>query len=71
MRPLLILPLIATLGALMAQPPAPLQLAAEVEAAARQEALEKILSERDSPAAFDQALAAARAAGVSEQAMLE
>lgn len=71
MRPLLILPLIATLGALMAQPPAPLKLAAEVEAAARQEALEKILSERDSPAAFDKALAAARAAGVSEQAMLE
>jgi len=71
MRPHFILPLIATLGALMAQPPTPQQLAAEVEAAARRDALEKILSERESPAAFDKALAAARAAGVGEQAMLE
>lgn len=71
MRPRFILPLIATLSALMAQAPAPLELAAEVEAAARQEALEKILSERDSPEAHAQALAAARTAGVSEQAMLE
>ena len=66
-----ILPLIATLGFLAAQPPAPQQLAAEVEAAARQDALEKILSERESPAAFDKAVAAARDAGVGEQAILE
>jgi hypothetical protein len=71
MRPRLILPLIATLGALTAQTPAPHEVAAEVAAVARQEALEKILSERESPAAFEKALAAARDAGVSEQAMLE
>lgn len=66
-----ILPLVATLGYLAAQSPAPLQLAAEAEAAARQDALEKILSERESPAAFDKAIAAARDAGVGEQAILE
>ena len=71
MRPHFILPLIAVLGALMAQPTTPQQLAAEVDAAARQQALEKILSERESPAAFEQALITARAAGVSEQAILE
>lgn len=71
MRPHLLLPFIAMLGVLPAQSPTPQQLAAEVEAAARQDALEKILSERGAPAAFDQALTAARTAGVSEQAMLE
>jgi hypothetical protein len=72
MRPLhAILPLVAILGILMAEPSSPQSAAAEVTAAARQAACEKILSERESPAALDRAITAARAAGVSEQAMLE
>lgn len=66
-----ILPLVATLGILMAEPSSTQSVAAEVTAAARQAALEKILSERGSPAALDRAITAARAAGVSGQAMLE
>jgi len=72
MRPLaFILPIIAAPFALMAEPPSPQSVAAEVAANARRDALDKILSERKSPAAFEQALAAAREAGVSAQAMLE
>lgn len=58
-------------GVTAAEHPGPQSVAAEVAAAARQEALEKILSERDSPEAFARALAAARDAGVGAQAMLE
>jgi thiol-disulfide isomerase/thioredoxin len=58
-------------GLLLAEPSPPPSVAAQVIAAARQEALEKILSERGTAGEFERALAAARDAGLSSQAILE
>ena len=72
MRPFpVITSLILTIGLLAAEPSTPQSVAAEVTAAARQEALEKILSERGSPEDFERSLAAALASGVGRQAILE
>jgi hypothetical protein len=54
-----------------AEPSTPQSVAADLTAAARQQALEKILSERGSAENFRHALAAATSAGVSSQAILE
>lgn len=59
---------IATIGGLMAEPVPP---AAAPASSARETALENLLSERRSNEAFDACIAAARKAGVSEQAVLE
>lgn len=54
-----------------AEPSTPQSVAADVTAAARQEALEKILTGRGSAEEFKRALAAASSAGVGGQAILE
>ena len=66
-----ILSLPATLAILMAEPAAAENIAQNMVAAAREAALEKILAERGSPEALAAAIAAARKAGVGEQAILE
>jgi thiol-disulfide isomerase/thioredoxin len=67
----IILSLVFTAGLLADEPSTLQSVAAEVTAAARQEALEKILSERGSAEDFERAIAAARAAGIGGQAILE
>jgi hypothetical protein len=72
MPPLIaILLLVFSVRIYSAEPSTPQSVAADVTAMARQEALEKILSERGSKDEFERALAAARTAGVSAQAVLE
>lgn len=66
-----VLPLIATLATLMAQPVSPDAMLASVGNAAREAALDDLLSERESITALDATIVAARKAGVSEQAILE
>lgn len=66
-----ILPLIFTTALSSAEPLPPQSVAAEITAAARQDALENILSERGSAQDFGRALAAARDAGVAAQTILE
>lgn len=69
-----VLPLIATIATiatLVAQPSRPDAALAAAGIAAREDALDNLLSERESPAAFDSAIGAARKAGVTEQAILE
>jgi thiol-disulfide isomerase/thioredoxin len=70
-RAAIILPLIAALASSHAQVTPPAEVAAEVAAAAREAALEKLLAERESPQALERAIRDARAAGVGEQAILE
>lgn len=65
------LSLIATLATLVAQPLPPDAALAAAGVAAREDALDDLLSERESMAAFDSAIATARKAGVAEQAILE
>lgn len=66
------LPLIAAFATLaMAQPLPPDAALAAAGIAAREDALDNLLSERESTPAFDAAIAAARKAGVTEQAILE
>jgi thiol-disulfide isomerase/thioredoxin len=65
-----ILPIILAAGLLSAEP-SPQSVAAEITVAARQDALEKILSERGSAEDFGRALASARDAGLAAQAILE
>ncbi len=69
--PIAALSLIATFTTLVAQTLPPDAALAAAGAAARETALDNLLSERESTAAFDTAIAAARKAGVSEQAILE
>ena len=71
--PAVIIPLCAALATALAQPTAPPPANAEPAPALgpREAALERLLSERASPAALERAVASARAAGVSEQAILE
>lgn len=71
MRPFLAITLVLTAGLLAAEPLPPSSVADEVTGAARQDALEKILSERGAPEEFARALSAARDAGVGAQAILE
>lgn len=68
---IVILPLVAALATLVAQPLTPDAALAAAGIAAREDALDNLLSERESMAAFDAAIAAARKAGVTEQAILE
>jgi thiol-disulfide isomerase/thioredoxin len=70
-RAAIILPLIAALASSHAQDTAPADVAAEIAAAARQSALEKLLAERESFEALVRVIGDARAAGVGEQAILE
>lgn len=71
MRPFLVITLVLTAGLLAAEPLPPSSVADAVTGAARQEALEKILSERGTPEEFARDLSAARDAGVGAQAILE
>lgn len=72
MRSLFVIPLFVFATSLLAdEPSTPQSVAAEVTAVARQEALQKILSERGTSDDFNRAIAAARGAGVSRQAILE
>ncbi len=66
-----LLPLTFALVALIVQAPAQEGLAAEMENAVRQQATEKILTERTSQEAFNKAISDARSMGVAEQAILE
>lgn len=70
-RAAIIFPLITALALSQAQETAPAQLATELAGAAREAALEKILTERESLPALERAIRDARAAGVFEQAILE
>jgi thiol-disulfide isomerase/thioredoxin len=70
-RAAIILPLIAALVSLHAQVTDPAEVATQLAAAARDAALEKLLSERESPQELDRAIRDARAAGIGEQAILE
>ncbi len=63
--------LIAALAAAMAEPAPPLATPAAVDSAGREAALDDLLSERESIAAHQAAIAAARKAGISEQTILE
>jgi hypothetical protein len=65
------LPLFATLAILTAEPSSPDARQASTENAAREAALDNLLSERETITAFESAIAAARKSGVSEQAILE
>ncbi len=65
------LTLFATLATLMAQTTSPEAALASAGIAAREAALDDLLSERESIAALDTTIAAARKSGVSEQAILE
>ena len=65
------IPLIATLATLMAQPKSQDSALASVGIAAKEAALDDLLSERESITALDATIDAARKSGVSEQAILE
>jgi hypothetical protein len=72
--PVVLLSLSWVFGSLSAETPAPnppAAVAAEVAAAARHDALGRMLAERESPETFERAVGEARAAGVGEQAILE
>ncbi len=71
MRPFFAISLLLTAGLLAAEPLPPSSVADQVTGAGRQEALEKILSERGTPEEFARALSAARDSGVGPQAILE
>ncbi len=60
-------PLLATIACAAEPAPAP----AEPEHSPREEALDRLMTERSSPAALDSAIAAAREQGISAQAILE
>jgi hypothetical protein len=65
------LSLIAALATAMAEPAPPLATPAAVDSAGREAALDDLLSERESIAAHQATIAAARKAGISEQTILE
>lgn len=72
MRSFFVIPLFVFASGLLAdEPSTPQSVAAELVDGARQEALQKILSERGSGEDFARALTAARDAGVKAQAVLE
>ncbi len=68
---IVLLPLIAAFATVMAEPTPPLAKSTVVDSAAREAALDALLSERESNAAHQATIAAARKAGISDQTILE
>ena len=67
----ILLTFLASFSSILAEPSQLDSLKSAAESAAREEALDNLLSERESPEAMDKVIAAARKTGISEQAILE